>query len=962
MNVLKKAFRWEYGALIAVLALAFFFRVYGLDKVPPAFFPDEGNIAIDAQLIQQGHFYFITPHEGGEGSLFAYLMAATFSLFGASIASARGLVVAISVVGIGATYFLVRQLFAATLSHRQSFVVAIVAVLLLSVARWHVSHSRIAFAVNLGLLVQAACFWALWRMLSARKILWAVVAGVLLGLTAFAYVPFKLTPLILLIFFLADAIVRRKSSPFLRTHFSLLVLVAVIGGMFYGTLMGVYLFGGLQRSMGSFTFLSPVINHGDPWGTLFKSVVGSFAGFVPFVRQVMGVPIAHGLDNLSLGLFLVGLGIVIWQHKKPPYLFLGIWWLIMFAPCTIAPEGAVPHLRRAIGAITPTVILTGLAIVVTLSVLMKRYPRWQKTFLAIGALLVAISTVTLVDDTYTRYYLHQLNSEAIALTNHIYDFELADTMVTEGDADTIYILPADTASGALYPESATLEFLYKNRGKAAYAYVWDDQTTLFADVRSLVAGKSRVGVIHWKVSKHTGADPAGVLHYIFEKWGTYQNQTQHKYFDIDYFQLDTSAPEISQAPLTTANVSFEGKFALTGFAFAPTVVADEPVWVELAWQKLAAETPNVQVGIWLEDGDGHIVGQTDKPLLSNKRHRGTETWDTGGTERDYYLLSVTPGTPPGRYRLKTVLYRLDENGQSHRFAPSVAKTGADLAYPLGETQLLAPKHIPEVKTLGIAQPVTPILFGDSLRFIGYDQPFPTQLRPGDRGTAVLWWQSSSDTLPPNITVSAQLANDGETIHLGQPQLLGGDSFPTQQWRSGMVVRQFLDYIVPAETPSGEYQLQLLLTGVSAASVSLGQVTVAGRPRNFTVPYMQHSMNVTFGDIISLLGYDLNLPETSPGTVNLTLYWQSQRETVTAYKVFVHLLDADGQIVAQIDREPQNGAAPTTGWISGEVITDELQFSAVDLSAVTAIRVGLYNPADGRRLPVSAGSDSVTLTW
>ena len=87
---------------------------------------------------------------------------------------------------------------------------------------------------------------------------------------------------------------------------------------------------------------------------------------------------------------------------------------------------------------------------------------------------------------------------------------------------------------------------------------------------------------------------------------------------------------------------------------------------------------------------------------------------------------------------------------------------------------------------------------------------------------------------------------------------------------------------------------------------------------------------------------------------------------TAYKVFVHLLDEAGQIVTQVDREPQAGEAPTTGWVAGEVVADEIQIPITEsLIQVRSIAVGLYDPATGERLSAldaqgSAIGDSVTL--
>lgn len=81
-----------------------------------------------------------------------------------------------------------------------------------------------------------------------------------------------------------------------------------------------------------------------------------------------------------------------------------------------------------------------------------------------------------------------------------------------------------------------------------------------------------------------------------------------------------------------------------------------------------------------------------------------------------------------------------------------------------------------------------------------------------------------------------------------------------------------------------------------------------------------------------------------------------------YTVFVQLLNNAGQVVAQIDLPPLAGAAPTTTWLPGEILTDPYSLSLPpDLSPGRyRLITGLYDPASGARLPVSSGGDFVEL--
>ena len=98
----------------------------------------------------------------------------------------------------------------------------------------------------------------------------------------------------------------------------------------------------------------------------------------------------------------------------------------------------------------------------------------------------------------------------------------------------------------------------------------------------------------------------------------------------------------------------------------------------------------------------------------------------------------------------------------------------------------------------------------------------------------------------------------------------------------------------------------------------------------------------------------------PGdSVPVTLQWHSLQAVNRSYKVFVHLLTMDMQLVAQDDTEPVNGLRPTNGWVPGEIINDPHQvLLPSNVPAGTyQIRVGLYDP-EGRLTVVDAGDTQI----
>ena len=99
---------------------------------------------------------------------------------------------------------------------------------------------------------------------------------------------------------------------------------------------------------------------------------------------------------------------------------------------------------------------------------------------------------------------------------------------------------------------------------------------------------------------------------------------------------------------------------------------------------------------------------------------------------------------------------------------------------------------------------------------------------------------------------------------------------------------------------------------------------------------------------------------TPGaTANLLTIWETHAPSETRLRIFVHLMDtAQTQVLAQDDAL----GVPSLQWRPGEVFyqTHTLAFPA-DLSpGETVLRVGLYDPLTGARIPFDNGVDAVTL--
>jgi hypothetical protein len=159
---------------------------------------------------------------------------------------------------------------------------------------------------------------------------------------------------------------------------------------------------------------------------------------------------------------------------------------------------------------------------------------------------------------------------------------------------------------------------------------------------------------------------------------------------------------------------------------------------------------------------------------------------------------------------------------------------------------------------------------------------------------------------------------------------------------GDVLKQALVFRLPAHLKSGGYHWRL---DTDFGEVELPiKLQINAPDRTFDLPSLDHPLKVEFDEPISLLGYNL---ATNGNQITVELAWQARGEMRESYRVFLHLLDKDGNLVSQSDGEPADWSRPTTGWLAGEVVVDSRTLTAPGPGEYT-LQAGLVTEA-GERL-------------
>jgi hypothetical protein len=123
---------------------------------------------------------------------------------------------------------------------------------------------------------------------------------------------------------------------------------------------------------------------------------------------------------------------------------------------------------------------------------------------------------------------------------------------------------------------------------------------------------------------------------------------------------------------------------------------------------------------------------------------------------------------------------------------------------------------------------------------------------------------------------------------------------------------------------------LLVLGYSLRPVGPGYIQPHFPAAVLTTPLIPHPVTAELDHdrAIAFSGYKLKADSFRPGeTAEITLYWRANEADHSRYPytAFVHLLTADGLLVAQHDSVPQAGQFPNSCWRPGEVVADTHTF-------------------------------------
>ncbi len=346
--------------------------------------------------------------------------------------------------------------------------------------------------------------------------------------------------------------------------------------------------------------------------------------------------------------------------------------------------------------------------------------------------------------------------------------------------------------------------------------------------------------------------------------------------------------------------------------------------VKLDWSASQAIAENYGIAVRLYDAQGERWAAID--TQPGYGFLPTVAWRPGQTITDRLILPLPEGLPPrDDYELEIILYDLanDLAGIGQYVQPGIALT--QYARRAADSSMLA-RLTPQ---LALASIDLPVAHAQGARVLRFDAGWLATAHPVN--TLARW----------SLVDEAGSAVATHTVTLD-----------AAAWPAGAFVLDAVRMPVPARLSAGRYRLAVALLDAQS-EVELGQARLeqeigfTGHPRRFELPPLDSLVGASLGEMIRLEGYTL---EQDQDALRLALVWRAQQAMPTDYTVFVHLVNAQDAIAAQYDAMPQGNTYPTSWWVAGEVVTDNITLSLKDAPpGAYRLAVGMYDSAAQTRL-------------
>jgi len=935
---------------VVVLALvltvvALLLRLAWIGTFPPGLHHDEAWNGLDELDISSTYHPIFFPHSNGREPLFLYIQAVSLAIFGPTPAALRATAGVMGALTVLVTVYAGRAITGSTAT-------GALAGFFTTFSFWHLLDSRLGFRATMQPLLMTLALWLLWEAwhrASARPSRFLLLAGgACIGLTAYTYIASRIFPLVLFLWFLWRVTeVRRDRRLQEVTEWMMVAATALI----VVSPLALYFVGHHDEFLGR---ASQVVAFGQtPTGATVSPLTStlrtlgmfSIEGDTLWKFNIAGKPV---FDWPMSVLFYAGIGLAIaalthrkgvterpWPEKEPRlsaeagWLLL-VWIAVMLIPGFLSAES--PYFYRTIGIIPAIFVLPAYAIGRIDAWMVARKAPYSGVFRALTVALLCYEATVTSYDYFVRWAPGEpaydaLHGPAADMAQALERLPAGNPVVIATDYyqhPTIRFLAPHQVGHATWIQGSETLIVPPGTGGAYYA---------------LQAGSTLPGIdmstVFAQPPVAQGRDAA--------------NGTAYRIFKASGQAVHLPAPQFAVDNDADGTVHFDGYTVVPQSSDAP-----DELRVLLFWRPLQPSLRRISVFVHLEDDSGFLWAQKDNLGYFSK------DWQEGTRVVSSHVVKILPGTPTVPMRLRIGFYYLDDltTLPLAGVPPDQQQHGID-AGRVTVRRVQPPLHP------GQTAAATPRLMAPGISIERVSPIAPTVQQGGSIGVTL--YLDTAGPLPPGQHVRVTARSDtGAPVDLVDTVPLV-TAYSPDRWEAG-VVAEHHELRIGARAVSGPIKLVAeLVDGDDRAvpgarsATRIGRTTVTPLPRTMTEPRPLTPLRVRVGSTFLLGGYDLTTTSLTPGgTARITLYWRDIQPSNSLYTVFMHLVDASGQLRGQHDAQPASGTWPTNAWIPGQSIQDTYEVP-IDPTAPTGAyhyEVGMYDPVSGQRLQIAAADGTV----
>lgn len=316
--------RTDLYIVIGIFVISLILRSFRLLDIPPGFNGDEGNAMEMYNCASKGGSFPMYIAGAANAASFPAILVGTIGKWiGMNIFTARLIHSVIGALNVVFIYLFARELF----SRR----VAVITAIFLMFMTQHLLFSRKIESMIFTMFFATACFSIYFTALRKGNKLLMILSGLCLGLGIYFYTPGRVTPVILVIFWLI-ILMRNimKKETYRYLIFSMLLVAASL--IAFTPLMDfvvknpkIYFeraaaFNVLPSVLDGADMVTPVINQFKPYFDLFF-----LKGSPVAIYNISGVPAFDVIFNYFL---LAGLGFLIFNWRNRGNLFVLLWFFV----------------------------------------------------------------------------------------------------------------------------------------------------------------------------------------------------------------------------------------------------------------------------------------------------------------------------------------------------------------------------------------------------------------------------------------------------------------------------------------------------------------------------------------------------------------------------------------------------------------------------------------------------------